>query len=94
MAGCKSCSNRSPDMLTKPLEKAAGVRTYNTFIKGTFLCSVERSDKIYFIPYRNGGYKGDDRGFHETGDEQISVSTNSSNEKIGLSALETLEKCK
>ena len=86
--------NSSKTGVPQPLEKAAGVKSYSTFIKGTKSCSVELSDKYNCIPYRNCGFKGDDKGFHKMPDEQISLSTNSSTEEIGQAVLDTLKRCK
>lgn len=82
------------DGFTKPLQKASGVKSYSSFLNGTLRCSVELSDKLYFMPYRNGGYKGDAKGFHEISEEQFSILANSPDDKIGKSLLDALEKCK
>ena len=76
------------------LLKAAGVRSYRKFVRGTRTVGVgvrPHSSSITFLPYRNGGPTGPGRGFHPIQDLEFSIPENSTEADVGAATRAALE---
>jgi hypothetical protein len=78
----------------EPLLKAAGVRSQKAFQSGARSLMVERDARALRIePSRNGGTKGDSKGFEPLPALAISLAPASKAETIGAAIRAAFEKC-
>ena len=85
---------RSWKGLDTPRLKAAGVKSERAFQSGTRSLSVERGAESFRIePSRNGGTKGDTKGFEPLPERSILVASDASAEKLGAAVRTGFERC-
>lgn len=80
--------------LSKPRLDAAGVKSEAAFHKSTRLVSVIKNlTQIEIKPSRNGGTKGDERGFHYLSNATIHLACHASATEIGQAILSAFALC-
>jgi hypothetical protein len=74
--------------------KTTNVKSEKQFMKRSKCILIEsKGDIISFIPTRNGGIKGDTKGFHHLKDYKTDINALSTDDILGLTARKTWEKC-
>jgi hypothetical protein len=79
--------------LDKPRLEAAGVKSEKAFQTGARSVSVERGQAFRLEPSRNGGSKGDTKGFEPLPDLSMSLPLGSTATEIGQAIRACLERC-
>lgn len=76
--------------LAKPLYKAAGVKSWATFVKGALFCNIrEEGGNLYIEPNRNLGARG---GFQPIPDQNdLRIPASASAEEIGAAVRKALD---
>jgi hypothetical protein len=74
--------------------KAAGVKSERAFHDGARYVRVERTDGGFLIePSRNGGTKGDAKGFEPLPDRAIALDAGASTDDLGKAVRKGLDSC-
>src|SRR3954470_5485435 len=80
--------------LAKARLKAAGADSESAFMRGALLLGVERHDDlIHFMPHKNRGSSGKERGFHALAEYSVTVAASSDDASIGTACVEALSRC-
>ncbi len=74
--------------------KAAGIQSERRFMNGALLVSIHRlNETIKFCPTKNGGTRGDQKGFEELPDNEIEIQADSDIAQIGKTLVEVWRLC-
>lgn len=77
------------DVLTRPLLRLAGVKSYSEFHRGAVDCTVEHEGgTLRFIPYENRGAR---EGFVQKTDCAFTIPASSSPEEVGAAVRKALD---
>jgi hypothetical protein len=73
--------------------KAAGVRSWRQLETGVRCCWIEASDgQVTLTPLRNGGTRGDQKGFQPFGAPVVRVAADAPDADLGAAVLEALNR--
>jgi hypothetical protein len=73
--------------------KEAGVKSWNKFAKTALTCSIYlEEDQLEFLPWRNSGPK-DNYAFVPIEDREMTISSDASDEELGLFLEKAFEAC-
>jgi hypothetical protein len=77
-----------------PLLAVARIRSWNALQRAASLCSVwHRGAEISVEPTRNGGLRGDDRGYHPLPEHAVTVAAGCSAADLGAAVRAAFGKC-
>jgi hypothetical protein len=79
--------------LDKPRLEAAGVKSEKAFQTGARSVSVERGQAFRLEPSRNGGSRGDTKGFEPLPELSMSLPLSSTAAALGQAIRDCLERC-
>src|SRR5262245_37217861 len=67
-----------------PVLEVAGVRSWAALQRSAAKCDIEAGpDGLKVVPSRNGGTRGDDRGYHSLGDLAVKIPDSATDEDLG-----------
>jgi hypothetical protein len=97
LAGCRLTQDRSmdPKEVNRELLRAAKTRSIKGLMEGTVACIMSiHIDQLFIFPTRNGGTRGDQKGFQYLPDtEKVTIPLDASDEELGEGVLKALERC-
>jgi hypothetical protein len=78
-----------------PVIEVAGVRSWAALQRSAAKCHIEAgTDGVKVVPLRNGGTRGDDRGYHSLGDLAVKLPATATDEELGAAVLAALAACR
>jgi hypothetical protein len=78
----------------EPLYSAAGVGDWTGLQEETLACTISRENgHLDILPSRNGGVRGDTRGFHPLPERRLQLPAHCSDSELGEGLLAAFEKC-
>ena len=79
--------------ITKEFLKAAHVRSWRQLQTGAVACWIaERDGVIVLTPLRNGGTRGDSKGFQPFGASDVTVAASATDAELGAAVIEALDR--
>jgi hypothetical protein len=76
------------------LLRVAGVRSWNALQRSAARCQVEtNATAIRVLPSRNGGTRGDDRGYHSLEELAVTLPAAGSDEELGAAVMSVVARC-
>jgi len=77
-----------------PVLEAAGVRSWAALQKTAALCQIEAGPGgMRMLPFRNGGIRGEDRGYHPLEELAADLPAAASDEQVGAAVRAALTRC-
>jgi hypothetical protein len=75
-----------------PVLQLAGVRSWAALQRSAAMCRVEAGPELLrVVPHRNGGTRGNERGYHPLEDQAVTLAPSATDEELGSAVLASID---